>query len=536
MSAISSETEQPSNSFTPADIIKAISTPRAKIDVWSHGCRISNYGAEIRTLMIDLCRDVWGEYGLVRVGRFKSVSKLKRVYVGTNTDRSVFHFHRNQLDYIVNRLQKINVNKERIEFVHHDLYEPVRVEHPLNDDRPPRQIQIPIIDYLTSPPDPLYAPSKVVSLQTGMGKTFLSLFSLRKIGTRAAIVIQGRYVEKWIGDIEEAYGTQEGAIMVVRGIPQLRSVMELAREGSFKPNVLIISSKTMQMYLDHYEAYGVDDYLPIAPTDLYRQLGIGVRLIDEVHQGFHCNFRQDLYCHVPLTISLSATLEPEQRFVEGLYRILWPVGTWAPEMEYDKFIDVIALWYSFKNIAGIRWLNFFRQYTHVEFEKSILKKPDVLRNYLEMIVDITQKAFIEKMERGQKMIIFVATIQMATLLSDMLSNQYPNLSINRYISEDKFEDLLSADISVSTLQSAGTAIDIPNLRITLMTTALSKKEANIQALGRTRKLRDWPNVTPEFYFLSSYDIDKHRQYAKEKREKLKGKVLSFRDLRTNYVI
>lgn len=536
MSAISLETAAPSKGFTADDIIKAVLTPRARIDVWSHGCKISNFSAEIRTLMIELCRTTWGEYGLVRVGRFRSEKKIKRVFIGTTKDRSMFHFHRNQLDFVLNRLGKINIPLNRLEIVYHEMYEPVKATHPLVDTRPPREKQVPIIEYVCAPPDPKFAPSKVVTLQTGKGKTFLALYCLRLIGLRFAVVIQGKYVDKWISDIEEAYGAEKGALMVIRGIPQLRGAIEMAKAGIFNPRVVIISSKTMQMYLKHYETYGVDDYLSVTPMDLYKLFGIGVRLIDEVHQDFHCNFRQDLYTHVPLTVSLSATLEPDQRFLEDMYRIVWPLGTWAPEMEYHKFIDVIALWYRFRSLAGIRWLNFMRQYSHTELEKSILKKPETLRNYLDMSADIVEKAFIEKMEPGQKMIVFVATVQMATLLADMLANLHPKLLVSRYVSEDEYDDLIAADISVSTLQSAGTAVDIPNLRITLMTTALSNKQSNIQVLGRTRELRDWPDVTPEFYFLSSYDIDKHQQYAKEKKEKLAGKVLSFRDMRTNYVV
>jgi LAGLIDADG-like domain len=879
MSAMSSETTTLTTRFTPDDIIEAMTAPRARIDVWSHGCRISRFSTEIRTLMIDLCRLSWGEYGTVRVGRFRTEKKLKRVFVGTNKERDVFHFHRNQLEFVLNRLTKINVNPDRIEIVYHEMYEPDKVTHPLHDTRPPRDVQKPIIEYVCAPPDPKHASSKVITLQTGKGKslsldslikipggwttmgqikegdivtakdgsptkvtgvypqgklqlyrvtfadgrsveacaehlwrvyyintiphcrwrvvntlevlrlismpnprvyvdlidpevgydvslpidpyvlgvligdghldnrvvlvstpdqfildqlqqalpgirlrqrgrydyafrpevrgsgnwvmkalmemglygklanskfipkiyfegsaeqkwallqglmdtdgyvginstttyttvspilaanvqylvrelggiasitekkttytykglklrgqlaynvnirmktpskmfrlprkkdrtndnhqycqdlklrvasvvpteiklakcisvdhpdklfvtndfivthnTYLGLYSLRELGVRFALVIQGKYIDKWISDVEQAYGDEKGALMVVRGIPQLRAVMELAREKAFNARVLIISSKTMQMYLKYYEQYGVDDFLPVAPMDLYKHLGIGARLIDEVHQDFHCNFRQDLYTHIPLTISLSATLEPDQKFIESMYRIVWPVGTWAPEMEYHKFIAVKALFYRFKSLDGIKWLNFMRQYNHAEFEKSILKKPRVLSAYTDMIVDIVQKAFIEKMERGQRLIVFVGTVHMATILADLLANLHPHLLVNRYVSEDDYEDLLAADISVSTLQSAGTAVDIVNLRITLMTTALSSKQSNIQVLGRTRPLKDWPDVTPEFYFLTALDIDKQMQYANEKKDKLSGKVLSFQELRTDYVV
>lgn len=536
MSAISSETAAPSKGFTADDIIKAIQIPRARIDVWSHGCRISRYGAEIRTLMIDLCRQHWGEYGLVRVGRFRTEKKLKRVFVGTTKDRSVFHFHRNQLDFVLNRLMKQGIEQHRLEIIYHEMYEPISVVHPLKDDRPPRDIQLPIIEYVVAPPDPRYAPSKVVTLQTGKGKTFLSTYALRLIGKRIGIVVQGRYIEKWISDIEQAYGAEKGALMVIRGIPQLRAAVEMVKHGKFHARVLMISSKTMQMYLKYYEDHGVDEYLSVAPMDLYKHFDIGVRLIDEVHQDFHCNFRQDLYSHVPLTVSLSATLEPDQKFIEEMYRIMWPVGTWAPEMEYHRFIAVKALWYRIRDVSKFRWLNFMRQYSHTEFEKSILKQPRALHSYVDMITDIVQKVFIRHREPGQKMMVFVATVQLATILAEELSRQHPTLAVNRYVSEDEYDDLLLADISVTTLQSAGTAVDVPNLRVTLMTTALSSKQANIQVLGRTRPLVDWPDVTPEFYFLSALDIDKHVQYSKEKENKFDGKVLSFQEVRTDYVL
>lgn len=381
-------------------------------------------------------------------------------------------------------------------------------------------------------PDRLYVTDDFIVTHN----TFLSLFSLRALGVRTAIVLKGMYIDKWIGDIEEAYGTEKGALMVIRGIPQLRAAMEMAKLGKFKPRVVVITNKTMFMYLKYYEQHGVDDFLPVAPMDFYKHLGVGVRLIDEVHQDYHCNFRQDLYTHVPLTLSLSATLEPDSKFIQDIYYINWPPEMWGPEMEYDRFIAVKALWYRFRNTNGLRWLNFMRQYNHTELEKSILKKPEVLRNYIEMITDIVEKAFMEKREAGQKMMIFVATVQMATVLANQLGSLHPKLLVNRYVSEDDYLDLVAADISVTTLQSAGTAVDIPNLRINLMTTALSSKQANIQVLGRTRRLKDWPDVTPEFYFLSSLDIDKHATYAKEKRAKLSGKVLSFVDMRTNYVV
>lgn len=877
MSAISSEAAPPVR-FTPDEIVKAIQAPRVKLDVWSHGVRISGFGNDVRTMMLDMCRQVWGEYSMVRAGRFRMEKKISRVYAGSNKQRSYFHFHRNSLPKVMAGLTRLGIPEHRIQITEHPMYEPDKAVHPLKDDRPPREKQLPIIEYLAAPLDPRYAPSKVVTLPTGFGKaqpldaeikvpggwktmgdmvvgtkviakdgtithvtgvypqgekeiyritfgdgrsteccaehlwkvffidttpakrwrvvntlevmrllghaqprvyidlpdvedgtdaelpidpyllgallgdghlgknaiyfssqdefileqvrqllpenltlrhmqkydyriagaratpndlldkirslelsgchsyskfipdmylagsaaqrramlqglldtdgtvvkvggsvsfcttspflasqvqylvrslggiakiknrhtnytykgaslkgresyhvfirhkvpsqffrlprkvalcrddgqysaklklrvksvelvgvkeaqcisidhpdrlyitndfivthnTFIGLKDIRSHGVRAAIVLKGMYIDKWIGDIEEAYGAEKGALMVIRGIPQLRAAIEMARLGNFKPRIVVFSNKTLFMLMKYYEQNGVDEFIPVSPMDLYKHLGIGYRLIDEVHQEFHCNFRQDIYTHIPLTVSLSATLEPDSPFIREMYETVWPPGTWAPEVEHSKHVAVKSIWYRLIDPGKLRWLNFMRQYSHTEYEKSILKNPQILRNYLDMIADLVEKLFTCKREPGQKMMIFVATVQMATIVQEMLAGIHRGMIVNRYVSEDEYEDLVGADISVTTLQSAGTAVDVPNLRVTLMTTALSTKQGNIQVLGRTRPLIGWPDVTPEFCFLSAKDCDKHVGYAKEKREKLSGKVKSFQDLESDY--
>lgn len=69
-------------------------------------------------------------------------------------------------------------------------------------------------------------------------------------------------------------------------------------------------------------------------------------------------------------------------------------------------------------------------------------------------------------------------------------------------------------------------MDIPGLRIAGMTTALSSMQANLQAFGRLRKLKDWPDVTPRFYYFTCEDIPKHVEYANKKKEVFKPVALA----------
>lgn len=78
--------------------------------------------------------------------------------------------------------------------------------------------------------------------------------------------------------------------------------------------------------------------------------------------------------------------------------------------------------------------------------------------------------------------------------------------------------LKTADIIVSTIKSAGTAQDIPDLKVAILTQAVRKKEANIQTLGRLRKLKRWPEVTPVFVYLSNSAVPAHMKYHEAKKE------------------
>ena len=885
MSAPSAEGASSTSSFTPADIIKAVTVPRVRLDVYSHGIKVSRFGGEIRALLIDMCRTEWAEYGVMQnrhTGRRES--KIKRVFVGTNRARDVFHIHRNQLDLLILRLRRAGISDQRIEIIKHEIYEPVKCEHKRVDTRPPRDVQVPVIEYVLAPPDARYAPSKVVTLQTGKGKmqplsaaikvpggwktmgeievgdyvtgqngqptlveavfphsqkqmfrvtfadgrstecgeehlwhvfyvntvkhkrwrtvdtkemmrllampnprvyvplcepeigedidlpldpwvlgvligdgslsgssvcistpdqfildklnervadglqithrggydyaiapkrgehnplisalrrlklmgarshekqipqiyfsasprqrwellqglmdtdgtvnsrqtggaisynttseflaeqvqylvrslggiasisprqtyythdnqrragrpsfdvnirmktpsriftlprksertndagqyaadlklrvvsieptrisdakciqvaaedhlyvtddfvvthnTFLGLYCMRELGSRICIVLPARYMKKWVGDIEDAYGKEKGSILTISGLKDLRNAFQMVKDGEFKARVVLISTTTMFMYFKYIEQFGVDDIVKVHPYDFYKYFGFGVRLIDEVHEEFHCNYRMDCYGHVPLTISLSATLEADQEFTNKMYHIVWPVGTWAPKIEHHRYIEIQSLQYRFKDehLPKIRYLNFMRQYSHTELEKSIMKHKPILRNYVEMIHDIVDKKYIQVHQPGQRCLVFVATKDMATIVSDHLKSSYRDKLVNRYISEDDYDRLTEADIAVSTLKSAGTAVDIPDLRITLMTTALSTKQGNEQALGRTRPLVSYPDVNPEFLFLTAMNIDKHVTYQREKKEKLYGKALSFNEVRTHFEI
>jgi len=356
--------------------------------------------------------------------------------------------------------------------------------------------------------------------------TFVAILCMLRLKLRTVFIFKGGYADRWVGDLEEKIHFKKGELLVVRGAGGLTRVMEMALEGELTAKALIITYGTMRDYLKDYEQFnGNSEIYPIAPQDFYQKMGIGFRVIDEVHQEFHLNFRQDLYTHTYKSLSLSATMESSDQFMNKVYDIAYPIRRRNDGGGYIAFISVKAVLYRFEDPRTIRFKGGTGGYSHNELEKSVMKQKDKYANYKKMIAFMVERFYGSVREDGQKMLVFCASVEMCTHVAQMLQSIYPTLKVARYCQDDDYKDLLEADIGVSTILSAGTAVDIPNLRVTLMTTAIDSRQSNEQTLGRTRMLRDWPDVTPEFIYLVCEDIEQHVKYHWNKVGFFRGKVI-----------
>lgn len=503
-----------------------------RIDVFSHNVKVYGFSYRGKEALLDYCRGM-AQYGLSKVAHNRFVRVMLRVFAASTADRSEFRFQKSQLEDLLRHLNFHGFTSAEIEINVREVLPGVPADMRMHKHILLRDYQVPIVEFLVFP-----APVKVVTLQTGKGKTLCALKACAEIGKRTFLVIKGMYVEKWVSDVREAYQLKAGELIVVRGSAQLKDLMALAEAGELDCKFIICTNKTLYNYLEDYEKFKKDITtlgFPFMPEEFFEKLGVGVRLIDEVHQDFHLNFRLDLYTNVETTINLSATLESDDPFMNRMYEVAFPMKSRFQGAVYDKYIAVKALVYTMNNPNKIRWKAKGRgSYSHIMFEESLMKDKALLARYLEMITIVVENSYIVKREDGQKMLIFAASVQLCGIIAEHLASKWPSLAINRYVSEDNYEVLLSSDIAVSTLKSAGTAVDIPGLMICLMTDALGSKQGNSQALGRLRVLKDWPGITPEFLYLVCRDIPKHIEYHERKVENFSDKVLSHKTLTMNY--
>lgn len=495
------------------------------VNVYSHHFAVSDYSRQLKELIVQWL-DEFAEYTYTRRWNGSVVRTLSRFYAVSTADRREFRIHRSVLDRFLSNMQNAGYSLDSIEVIHHAL-EPVPPCAILMEDHvQPRDYQIPLVAHMVAP-----GTSKVITLQTGMGKTLCALLAASELSMRTAIVIKGMYVDRWLKDLtgpESVIQSGREDVMVVRGARDLKALIALGLEGQITAKFIIITNTTMRAFYDQYEQFNRDAELyGCYPYDLFSIIGVGLRVIDEVHQDFHLNFRQDLYTHIQKTICLSATLEADSEFINHMYSVMFPSYTRVDNGVYKRYIAVSALLYSLRTPHSVRYTMKGRHtYNHIAFEDSVLQDRARTRNYLEIVQRVVHEYYIRVYQQGQRMLVFAGSVEMCSLIVDDLRQRYPALTISKYTSEDEYEVLLSSDITVSTLLSAGTAVDVPGLRVCLVTTAIGSSQANLQALGRLRELRQFPGVTPEFLYLVCTDIKPHMDYHARKQITFRGKALT----------
>jgi superfamily II DNA or RNA helicase len=466
------------------------------------------------------------DFRRIRGGQFKR--EPKAVYASVSLKRNEFRFHINCFNKFKETLNKYWINEGMVEWRRFPLDEAPDVCFELNPESPPLyDYQIPAVEYIVKPGFPY---SRQVSMQTGRGKSKVFLRSLVEIKKRTLIVIKPSYIEQWVNVIKAEFIIEDSEICVVSGSKQLISLLNLAAMGDLPYKIIIIGNATLRNWFTFYECIQnkiLDEGYACTPDKLCEHLKVGYRLIDEVHQDFHFNFKLDLFTNVKRSLSLSATLLSDDQFIKNMMDTAYPVSERYVGEDYIKYVKAYYLKYNFLKPEYIRYMEYGSStYSHHVFEQSIIKNSRVLANYFDMIFWAIVETYIKNYKPGQKCLIYCASVDMCTRLERYLAGKFLHKTTARYCAteKDSFEDFLAADFGVSTQLSAGTGVDIKGLATVIFTPAVKSTTSNIQGFGRLRNPKD--GSIPEFVYFVCGDIVKHFDYHIQKKELLASRALS----------
>lgn len=418
----------------------------------------------------------------------------------------------------VEYLKAYGVLKEQITVEYKNSYDITHVDYAVNPEIIPRDYQESYIDILTKNTD---IPFMLIDLPTGKGKSLIAAYTIAKLKCRAAMFIIPMYIEKWIEDFNKYLGLESYDIYIISGIDSINRLYEnIASYSNVK--LFIFSIRTTSLYIENYDKKVVSI---VKPEEMLTSLGVGVAFNDETHQEYHALYTIFSRINVKRVIGSTATLDSHDRTTRNMYNILFPATARVSNLVvFTKYVNIVAVSFKILNAKRIRCKT-INGYSHIMVEKYIMRKRSLLTEYTNMLFYYIEEVYISKLDNySQKLLIYANTIDFCTYLASVIKNRYPELDVRRYVEADSYENIMTANITVSTVKSAGTALDIPNLIAVIQTVSINSLQANLQTVGR---LREIPGKEVYFYYLYTPDIHSQREYHNKRRELLAPRCKTF---------
>lgn len=368
----------------------------------------------------------------------------------------------------------------------------------------------------------------LIEARPGFGKTVLSLGIACAKKKRIMLLLPG-YVNKWKLDVLNVLDIAEKDVYVIQGKDSIiKLINKIKNKEEINYKVYIVSEASLMPYADKdRESYG-KGYMEI--SDIIRYLEIGTVLIDEIHEKFFQSFYLLLLINTQLLIGMTGTYTSGNSYVRKFQDILFPAKTRLNFIKIERFTNTYAIDYLLEFPKSAKYLQ-QNMYNHDTYENStLIANRSKLLNFIDMLEYYLEDSYIRNYKEGNKMVIFVASVRFATMLAKYFSSKYRQFDIRRYTSDDPYENILEPDIIITTLQSAGTAIDIPRLKVVFNTVVSLSEVRNVQSHGRLRKLEGEEVL---YYYFYSTSIPKHASFHKTRAEQLKPYSKEFRYIRYN---
>lgn len=328
-------------------------------------------------------------------------------------------------------------------------------------------------------------PQICVNLNTGAGKTYVTIACSTYLGVRSMMITSSNgWIDQWAERILEYTDTAPSEIYKLIGI---NSIAMIIRDKVKIKNIkyILASHMTIKSYGDKYGWEKVGE--------LFKKLRIGIKIYDEAHLDFSniCNidFATNTYKTIYLTATPARSNTEEDKIYQASFETCPKIDLFNKET--DPRTHYIALKYNSNptqkdiNKCNNKWKKMFDVNAYCKY---IIHNP----RFYDMFRIILEEIFI----RG-KALIYVGLNEAVLELKKWIINNYPWLEneIGIYTSiinpKDKEEELKKT-IILTTTRSAGAALDIHGLKVTVVLCEIFKSKVLArQSLGRTRDYGTW---------------------------------------------
>lgn len=319
-----------------------------------------------------------------------------------------------------------------------------------------------------------------INLSTGKGKTYVSIAIFAYYSIRTMMITSSLdWINQWKDRILEYTNLNESEIYIISGRSSIAKLLNGMKDID-KIKFFLCSHSTLKSYAEKYGWNKV--------SELFEILKIGIKIYDEAHLFFDSMCMVDFYSNVWKTYYLTATPNRSDRREDYIYQISFknvPKISLFDE-ENDPHTHYQALLFnSHPEAYEISSCKTQYGFSITKYSNYLINKPNYY-NILVILMDIIKK----KTTRYGKVLIYIGTNHAINRTYTWLRYYYPQYTYGIFTSTTPKEikqQQLSAKIILSTVKSAGAAVDIYGLEMTIVLNEPFKSQVSAkQTLGRTR--------------------------------------------------
>ena len=347
-----------------------------------------------------------------------------------------------------------------------------------------------------------------VNLNTGKGKTYVSIGTIMQTGIKSAIITYSRSVLlQWKTRILEYTNIKPREIYELEGSGSIMRLMQKSEAEIKQIKVYLVSHGTLRSYA---ETCGWEKI-----RELFKVMRVGIKFYDEAHQNFDNMMMVDFFSDVYKTYYITATMmrsDPdENRIFQTSFKNVPGIDLFHNDS--DPHTAYIAMRfnshpepYIISSCKGKYGLDRNKYTNYIITNETFLK----------MAMIVLSLAFKMAKNDSEKILIYIGTNEAIASFYSWIVENFPDQKYNigiysSAVSADDKEAALKQKIILTTTKSAGAAVDIKGLKVTIVLAEPFKSEVIArQSLGRTRD----PNtfyidvVDKGFYYCNKYFLEK----------------------------
>lgn len=323
-----------------------------------------------------------------------------------------------------------------------------------------------------------------VNLATGKGKTYVSIATLMYTGIRGIVITSVvEWIKQWKSRTVEYTDINPKDIYIISGSPNIARLLRMEDRQLERYKLFLVTHGTLRSYGDTYGWHNIGE--------LFKKLKIGIKIFDEAHLDFNNICMVDFYTNTYKTYYLTATPnksdERENKIYQMCFKNVPSISLFNPDE--DPHTSYVAVFYnsrpSAKQISSCKskyGINLSKYTNYVVYQEEYYK-------LLTILIDLSWRL---APNADDKILIYIGTNDAIKQTKQWIEMNMPELTemIGIYTSiipSNEKEKALGKRFILTTTKSAGAALDIPNLKITMDLAEPYKSEVIAkQSLGRTR--------------------------------------------------